>query len=723
MPDDAMRTERAAPAPAAHRHWLRPGRNCWRIERATKLSFLVDGEQYFGAVRAALARARHSFYILGWDVNSRMKLMPQGTSDGLPAELGPFLNALVARRHGLRGHVLGWDYAMLYALEREWWSFLKFRRPRQLAFRLDDHHPLGASHHQKVIVVDDSVAFVSGFDLSSHRWDTSEHACRHPLRTTWGGAPYGPFHDVGVMVEGPVARALGELCRERWRRAAQRRQLPPRAHRGPSPWPPELAPDITDVDVAIARTEPAYADSAGVFELRRLHLDAIAAARRFVFAENQYFTSTVIADALARRLGAPDAPDVALLMPTAESGLLETSTMGVLRARAHARLRAADTGGRYRMYCPVHGCDDDEGVCINVHSKVLIVDDELLTVGSANLANRSLSLDTECNLALEARGDPRVRAVIAGLRARLLGEHLGVAPAQVLAAGEEHPSLHAAIASLNAQDRRHLRPLEPVAAPALDAVVPNEVVDPDGPMDPDVVITDLLPARRSRDRVRSRLTWIVVGALALAMLAIAWRQLGLGEIGLADRLAALGEASRESVWAPVIVVALFVAGGLVLVPLTVMIGVTAAVFGPWLGIPIALAGALASGSVTFALGRMLERRLIRRIAGRRLTQLSRRLARRGLVAVTLIRLLPVAPYSIVNVVAGGSRIRWRDFLLGTTIGLAPGLLLTSAFVDRAIAAITSPSPASVATLAAVLLAIVGTGWAIHRRFGPADPKR
>ena len=96
---------------------LAPGRNCWRTERATRVAFLVDGEEYFGAVRSALANARSSFFILGWDIDSRMRLMPGGADDGLPESLGDFLNAIVAARPDLHGYVLSWDFAMLYAME------------------------------------------------------------------------------------------------------------------------------------------------------------------------------------------------------------------------------------------------------------------------------------------------------------------------------------------------------------------------------------------------------------------------------------------------------------------------------------------------------------------------------------------------------------------------------------------------------------------------------
>ena len=168
----------AAPAPppsdraTAHASLFVPGRNCWRVERADKVAFLVDGEEYFGAVRAALARARHSFYILGWDTDSRMRLTPKGAQDGFPEPLADFLNAVVRSRR-VRGYVLSWDFAMLYTLEREWFPIFKldWRTHRRLQFRLDDHIPAGASHHQKIVVIDDAVAFSGGLDLTTRRWE------------------------------------------------------------------------------------------------------------------------------------------------------------------------------------------------------------------------------------------------------------------------------------------------------------------------------------------------------------------------------------------------------------------------------------------------------------------------------------------------------------------------------------------------------------------------
>ena len=215
-----MNPESAAPS-ASPSPLLRPGHNCWRIETAERVAFLIDGSAYFPAVREAIARARHSVFVLGWDIDSRLQLVPDGAGDGLPEPLGEFLDAAVRRTPSLRVWVLTWDFAAIYAMERQLLPQLSLdwlTHPR-LRFRLDACHPFGASHHQKVVVVDDRIAFVGGLDLTRCRWDTPEHRPDEPRRVDAAGTPYAPFHDIEMLVEGPVAAALGALARERWLRA------------------------------------------------------------------------------------------------------------------------------------------------------------------------------------------------------------------------------------------------------------------------------------------------------------------------------------------------------------------------------------------------------------------------------------------------------------------------------------------------------------------------
>ena len=691
---------------------LVPGRNCWRIERAQRLGFLIDGAQYFAAVRAALARAKRSIFILGWDIDSRMRLVPSGANDGLPEPLGEFLHALAARQPDLEIYILSWDFAILFAFEREWLPTFKQKHHR-LSFRLDDRHPPGGSHHQKVIVIDDAVAFVSGFDLTLRRWDTPEHQCANASRIDHEGKPYLPFHDLGAVVDGAPARALGQLARDRWQRATHRETAALAAIDAADCWPDDVEADITDVDVAISRTDPPFEGRPGVRELRQLHLDAIERAQRWIYAENQYFTGRTIADALASRLEQPEGVEVAIVSPMTQSGWLEVSTMGVLRARMHQRLREIDRGGRYRLYCP-HLPGLAAAACLNVHSKILIVDDEFLTLGSANLSDRSMGLDTECNLAIEAKGDQRIRSAIAGLRNRLLGEHLDRDPAVVAAETARRGSLIGAIDALRGPERS-LLPLEPVVAPELDMVIPDQsVIDPEQSLDPGEIAADLIP-HKDEQRVAGRLVAIALLFFTLAALALAWRYTPLQQWANLETLVRLGTRLEEGPFTPVAVMLAYVVGGLLVLPVTLLIAGTGVVFGPLLGAVYSLAGATLSALVTYTIGAKLGRNTIRRMAGRRLNELSRRFAKRGLIAMIFVRIVPVAPFTIVNVVAGASHVSLRDFILGTVIGLLPGTTLIVLFIDRIIAAIREPGVATFALVALVVGLIVAATLMVRRR--------
>jgi phospholipase D1/2 len=697
---------------------LQAGRNCWRIEHADRFGMLVDADAYFRAVRAAMCEARHSIFILSWDIDSRTCLVPQGAQDGYPELLADFLRAIVAARPELHVYILNWDFAMLYALEREWLPVYKpgWHTQRRLAYVMDGRHPIGASHHQKVVVIDDAVAFVGGLDLTRCRWDTPEHASETPLRCDADGKPYPPFHDVQAIVDGDAARALGELARTRWERATKRSPVAycRTAH---DPWPLRVVPDITDIDVAIARTEPAFEYDPGIAEIRKLHLDAIASARHQMFFENQYVTSGLIGDALAARLAEPEGPEVAIISPQMQSGWLEDATMGVLRVRLHRRLKQADRHQRYRLYAPcIPGLARG---CLNVHSKVFAVDDELFSIGSANLSNRSMTSDTECNLVIEARGNDaeksRIRSAIAGLRNRLLAEHLAVSPEAVAAALRSREKLHAAIEVLQ-QPGRSLQVLELTVAPELDALIPKQALfDPERPIDPDELVARLIP-EEARRPVPWRLIGFGIFGVMLALLTIAWRWTPLREWANLASLLDLARSLEALPFTPLAIVASYVVAGLLMVPVTLLIAVTGIVFGPVTGAAYAIGGSLLSAAVTYGLGRWLGRDTVRRMLGARINRLSRRIAKRGILAMVVVRLLPIAPFTVVNVVAGASHLRFRDYLLGTLLGMSPGIAITVTFVHNLAQAIRNPSAGTVSMLAGIVILLIGFALLLQRLF-------
>jgi uncharacterized membrane protein YdjX (TVP38/TMEM64 family) len=476
-------------------------------------------------------------------------------------------------------------------------------------------------------------------------------------------------------------------------------------------WPPSVGVDIADVDVGIARTSPELDDAPEVAELRMLHTDAIAAARRGIFMENQYFSSTLVADSLARRLREPHGPDVVLVSHRMESGWLEETTMGVLRSRLYRRLGMADLHARFMSSCPeLPGL---RGGCLNVHSKVLVVDDDLLTVGSANLSNRSMGFDTECNLVVESGGEPRLQEAIAGLRNRLLAEHLDVPVTEVGRAVRER-GLIGGIEALRGRDRT-LVPFESIVAPEVDALVPDAaVIDPERPLVSDAVVREFVPEHDPHP-LRGRLLGLVLLVVAIAVLAAAWRWTPLHEWLDLDAVIAYADRLDDLPGTPAWVLLAYVVGGVLVVPLTLMIAATGAVFGPVLGAVYALAGSLLSAFVTYSIGRHIGRETVRRIAGERLNAISRKLGERGLLAVVLVRIVPVAPYSVVNVVAGASHIGLRDFLLGTLIGLLPGVLGIVVFVDRLVDSIRHPGVLTFALLAIIAGLLAGSAMLLQRR--------
>ncbi|MGD8541314.1 MAG: hypothetical protein PVI39_03425, partial [Desulfobacteraceae bacterium] len=193
---------------------LKPGVNCWRVEKADRVAVIVDAADYFAAFAESCRAAQRQILILGWDFDRHERLHRDDRERELPDRLGAFLAALVKHRRGLKVYLLSWDFNMIYAAERELLPALRLQAPPRLHFRLDGEHPSGASHHQKVVVIDDRLAFVGGIDLSRWRWDTSRHTPRDPRRTDPNGKPYPPFHDLMMVVAGPAAARLGELARE-----------------------------------------------------------------------------------------------------------------------------------------------------------------------------------------------------------------------------------------------------------------------------------------------------------------------------------------------------------------------------------------------------------------------------------------------------------------------------------------------------------------------------
>jgi phosphatidylserine/phosphatidylglycerophosphate/cardiolipin synthase-like enzyme/uncharacterized membrane protein YdjX (TVP38/TMEM64 family) len=675
--------------------------------RCGRAAFLLDAKQYFAAFAESIRQAERSVLIIGWDIDSRIQLDPENREE----RLGDLLNSAVEARPDLHIHILIWDFPMAYSLDREPLQLINFTRKTHgnIHFHLDSELPIDSSHHQKIVVVDDRVAFAGGMDLTAARWDTPEHRAEDARRTKPNGTRYGPYHDVQMVVDGQLAEILGGVARKRWLWATGNRLAAPGGVEG-DPWPASVEPQLRDEIGEVVQTLPRYKGRDEIRGVETVYLRELARARSLVYIENQYLTSSTIRQALAERLGDEDGPEIVIILPRMTTGLLEQLVMEPLQSDILDSLHAADRQGKLAVHCPFAG--DDDQVAVKVHAKVMIVDDEFITVGSANLNERSMGLDSECNIAMRPDdGSGAVRA----FRHRLIAHHLGMDAADYAAVESEKRSMVGAVESLRRErggllpeaETRGQRdlPVDPEMARPLDASHPglyDTIMDEYGGDD---------SARESFSR------FLGFGALlaGFIVLALAWRFTPLSDYANPDSLLRWAESVRQLPFAPVLAVAAFVLGGLVMFPVMLLIVLTASIFEPVPAFMISLAGSLLSALLVYVIGSALGRESVRKVAGSRIHSISRQLGRHGLPSVLVVRVLPVAPYSVVNLIAGASHIKVGVFLLGTVLGMAPGILGMTLFGGQLMNALRSPGPVTLAILVLIVLLVVGLGALLRRR--------
>jgi len=754
-PRDASRTLEQE-QPSAPEGLLIEGDTCWRLARAAQAAVLIDAASYFEALRASLLAAQRSVLILGWELHSRTRLEgARKPTDGAPVELGKLLRFLLKRRKELELKILLWNHPVVYSVHRELfprWIFWP-REPDRVEIVLDSHLPAGASHHEKLVIIDDEVAYCGGVDLTVRRWDVAAHHPTEPRRRDYAHKPYVPLHDVQVVVQGDAAAALGERARTRWQAAGGKPIEPPPRRGTTSAWPRHVKPDFTNTTVGIMRTVAALEErDKEIREVERATAAAIGSAERFIYIENQYVTSKTACEALAARMRAKQDLRVVIVTTRELGGWLEARTMGIGR---HFFMKAFDDpslADRIKFVSPLSRCagptDEDSAkivvdgtLSIHVHAKVLIVDDRFLRIGSSNLNNRSMGYDTECDVAIEAANTAE-RDSIASVRNRLIAEHWGSDEKSVRAAFAADSAVFAALESLprvpvfsTAHDARHPR-LQPwhraARAPAYRTVGAIEQVEPDAAASADLVVklgdpervvsTDELIEHATGIRDARPLKWsiaLLAGAAIVAVLVFGFSRLGLGLGDVANRIGVGIESLAGNPWRVPLVLLMFVAASVVSVPILALIGATVVTLGPVLGFITSAIGTLLAASATFGVGRLIGRKPLHRWLGSRLDALEKRVAKRGVIAIALIRKVPVAPFTLVNMLIGALGIRYRDFILGTALGMLPGIAAFAFVSQTAIEAWREPTPQNLSLIAGAIvlwLAVVfGIQWALNRR--------
>lgn len=481
---------------------LRHGRNYWSEQPVDAAGLLIDGDDYYRAFYAAASSAKRTILLSGWQFDSDAALLrgDEAARSELPVTLKKFLNALCERNADLRIHVLAWDFSMVFALEREWMQRLTFdwTTHENFHFRFDSSHVDMGCHHQKFAIIDGQLSFLGGLDLCDSRWDNRRHLDEQPLRAS-RGERHKPFHDVQTYLVGrEVGRSLTELFTCRWKIAGgDPFDAPLDVPFHFDAYAPSGAVPIPASRVALSRTDPKGspcpdgAEPTACREVGNFYVDAIGAADKSIYIETQYFSSHEIGDALVARLRAAGrtALDVVLVLNMRAETMKEQLAVGLAQAKILGELRKAVEGTEHQLgiYYTVPE-PKQEGVeperATYIHAKVMIVDDRLLNVGSANLTNRSMSIDTELNATFECDAGDGLEGCIEGIRLNLLGEHFGKTDGPLTFAEGRVESIDRHAKVRNGRIRLHPSPTEGERK-VLDVIDPQAL-----PFDPDSIEDD-----------------------------------------------------------------------------------------------------------------------------------------------------------------------------------------------------------------------------------------
>lgn len=458
----------------------------WRYARVDRASVIVDAEDYFALMQNAMLQARHRIMLVGWDFDTRIRLavgrhwFSRPFRRRYPRRLGSFLVWLARHRKGLEIDILKWGLGFYQFITRGYMivDVLRMASYKAITFNFDNHHPVGCSHHQKIAVLDDKLAVCGGIDMTMDRWDTREHKEKDRRRRRPHGRKYRPWHDATMMMEGDAARLLGSLSRERWKRAGGE-ELGDVEVPSDSLWPEDLPVQFENVEIGISRTCAKYDGRDEVREIERLLLDQIAAANHFIYSENQYFTSPRIAEAISKRLEEPDPPEIVLVQPDAADGWLEQQAMDHARNCLLHSIDDIDHKRRFGLFVPYTG-----ETRIYVHAKLTIFDDKVLRIGSANWNNRSMGLDSECDVFIDCARPGNAHACdnITALRHSLLAEHCGMKEEDVARELRDDPSMLALIERHGRQNSRQLRRFVPPEVGEIEETLAgSQILDPEHP--------------------------------------------------------------------------------------------------------------------------------------------------------------------------------------------------------------------------------------------------
>ncbi|MBC7659799.1 MAG: VTT domain-containing protein [Chitinophagaceae bacterium] len=701
--------------------------NTWTVRTDNQAWLYSDAAAYYQAFVNACRKAEKCILIAGWDFHSDTVLTyrKRRALRAKKLRLRRFLPGLLRKNPDLHIYILTWDYAPFYMLERERLQSLRrgwLQHPR-IHFHLDNSHPISASQHQKFVVTDSSIAFAGGLDLTIRRWDDSLHSHKAPLRKDPYGEPYGAFHDYQLGVTGAIVLDFVRLFQDRWRTATGQflSHLPMTLCDAENPSPTDTAISFDNAKIGFSRTMPAYKEQGEFTEIVTLFKDLIGSAKQRIIIENQYLTAHSIVHALAERLQDEKGPEVIIILPEKAGGWLEMKTMGMLQDLALKRILAADTYKKARIYFPFDAERSRLKLGMTVHSKLMIVDDRFFSVGSANLNNRSMGYDTECQLTIDGTDDEKNRQAITNAAAYVLAHHCEIKPdalrdlivyegSTVKALGKLcDPSRSRHLAKFHIQNENDSLQLEDMNW--LDMERPSAV---EQAMDQWGFVSELAYRKLG---VSPRVLILALTVIFAIVLGSVWHYVLHDPRGTQEALKRLiFDPYADPVKARFIMPLMFGLAAIFFIPINLLIIITASVFTtPWAFLEIFL-GTLMNVIVGYTLGLTVGRFIFQGFFGKRTQKILDRIGQGQFLTLLFVRIFPIAPSALINLAAGSGRVPFFRFLLATVLGMTPGSIMLVIFQKSIMDIFRDPDVSSIATLSILgIITFIIFRWS-RRRF-------
>ncbi len=634
----------------------------------------INGQSYFESLHQSLSNAQEQVFILGWDIDFRIQLIDREIKAPNPYKdqrcLGGLLSHMAHQNKNLKIFILIWDHPFFYGSDREMFSQIKAKYwfPDNIFFFRDDSHPFTGCHHQKLVVIDGKTAYVGGIDLTSGRWDQLDNPALSYGREDITVGKYPPFRDFMIQVSGDASAHFARHFIRRWKRGVSIFD-----RRIDSPKKMTQCQNCNSI-LYIARSSPRYKLYPQVKEVLKIHVELIKRAKELIYIENQYLTNSDIVSALIHQCKNNPNLQVTIILPSVLQGVFEKYSMERKLKKIIKKLNREDQRlNNLCLFYPMRKKEDGSFISVNVHGKIMIVDDCFLKVGSSNLNMRSMGLDTELDVVIQDGNADQLRSLKVKILASLLQSDETRIENELSECGNINSLLNKKYLNVSVRNLVFKASSEDTF---LEELVQSLPMDESHPLEIEQLAEELFQQSRLKWFKKIILNVFIFLLLSgLTYLAVYYSRFLISYAPFSTEFLN-NLIEHESSWLFGLGFFVFyIFAGLVFFPLNLFILVNATLFSPLGAIALSFLGAMLVGSLGFWIGQFLGLSYLLKRFPSKANKVLETVKKGGVIPIFLLRMIPLLPYSLTNFLLGAINYRFRHYFVGTTLGLLPGIIV------------------------------------------------